>query len=479
MPSAMKPNHHPDSPTRPRDRAFGTLLRASRVAAGLTQEALAEAAGLSTRAISDLERGVKRHPHFESLRRLADALGLAGEARAHFEAVGHDAPLPLHRAPVPLPPPPPLAPLPVPLTPLVGREREIAAAVALLRRADVRWLTVLGPGGVGKTRLALAVAQAMTDDYGDSVCFVSLAAVTEPSAVLPTIAGALDLRDAAGQSLATRLVAHLRGRRLLLVLDNCEQVAAAAADIVAVVTHCPDIRVLTTSRETLAVRGERLFPLAPLAVPATAGPTDVATVAATASVQLFVQLATARTPLFALTDANAAAVAAICARLDGLPLAIELAAARVAVFSPPALLARLAQPLDLLTNGARDLPARQRTLRDALAWSYDLLTAAEQQLFRALCVCAGGWSLEAAEALGEADAGGRSRTRSARSSRKSLVWHTEVADAARFGMLGNGARVRRGAAGGAGRGEPARAATRTSSPPSRGRRNHACKGRSR
>jgi len=270
------------------------------------------------------------------------------------------------------------------------------------RRGDVRLLTLTGLGGVGKTRLALQVAASGSDAFPDGVAWVDLAPLRDPALVLPTIAQALDVHDADGRTPFDRLTEHLRDKRLLLLLDNCEQVSAAGPEVAALLGTCPGLRVLTTSRAALHVRGEYTIIVPPLEAPdpdPAQQPGDDALLRYTA-VALFVQRAQAVAPDFALTSANAAAVAAICARLDGLPLAIELAAARLAVFPPRALLARLDRRLPLLTGGPRDLPERQRTLRDTIAWSYNLLAADEQRLLRHLAVCAGGCTMEAAAALG-------------------------------------------------------------------------------
>ncbi|HEY7034014.1 MAG TPA: LuxR C-terminal-related transcriptional regulator [Thermomicrobiales bacterium] len=284
--------------------------------------------------------------------------------------------------------------------PLVGRDREYADLVALLPHPGApsgsRLVTVTGPGGVGKTRLALAVAQGVAGQFPDGVTLVPLAAIGDPDLVLPVVARALGLRDTGDRSVDAVLADFLHDRRALLLLDNLEQVVAVAPRLARLLISCPGLVVVATSRGALRITGEQEYPLPPLALPATDAQ-DIATLTVNPSVALFVRRAQAARPSFALTDANAATIADICRRLDGLPLALELAAAWSKVLSPPALLARLTQRLPLLTGGPRDAPTRLRTMRDAIAWSYDLLTADEQTLFRRLAVFAGGFTLEAAE----------------------------------------------------------------------------------
>jgi len=289
--------------------------------------------------------------------------------------------------------------LPVPPTALVGREDEVAQIGKLLRREDVRLVTLTGPGGMGKSRLSIQVAAGLREVFVGGVFFVSLAPISDPMLVLPTIAQVLGIRDVAGQAQALRVVETLQRGPVLLVLDNFEQVVGAAGQVADLLVSCPRLKVLVTSREVLHVRAEHEFTVPPLVLPDPARLPRLAALARFSSVALFVQRVQAVKPEFRLTTANAREVAEICVRLDGLPLAIELAAARMKLLSPQALLARMGRLLTLLTGGARDVPTRQQTLRNTISWSYHLLNAQEQRLFRWLSVFVGGCTLQAAEAV--------------------------------------------------------------------------------
>ena len=286
--------------------------------------------------------------------------------------------------------------LPLPLSGFVGRGREVASVCAVIRRDEVRLVTLVGPGGVGKTRVALAAAQRVQHDFADGTRFVPLAAINDPALVASSLATALGITESGGQSLTDQLVSAIGHRHLLLVLDNFEQLLPAAPLVADLLLACPALTVLATSRAPLRVTGEQLVPIPPMAVPAER---SLAAIESAEAVRLFVTRAQAADPAFELTETNAEAIAAICRRLDGLPLAIELAAARTALLPPEALLSRLDPMLPMLRGGPADAPARQQTMRDTISWSYSLLSPVEQSLFRRLGVFVGGFTLDAAEAV--------------------------------------------------------------------------------
>jgi len=292
--------------------------------------------------------------------------------------------------------------LPVQATPLVGRTRELRDLAALLAREDVRLVTLTGFGGAGKTRLALHAAAEAVDAFANGVWFVSLEAIDEPALVLPTIAQTLGLYESGDRPLADALRDHVRDQRLLLVLDNFEQVLPAAPAVSNLLDAAAQMKVLVTSRAPLHLAAERLFPVPPLRVPDLDSAEALEALSQYEAVALFAERARAVAPAFAVTSENAPAVAELCVRLDGLPLAIELAAARVKLLPPQALLARLGQRLELLRGGPRDRPERHQTLRATLDWSYELLDEEQRRVFARLAVFAGGFRLEAAEEVCDA-----------------------------------------------------------------------------
>jgi predicted ATPase len=331
--------------------------------------------------------------------------------------------------------------LPAPTSALVGRDKELAAAKELLLRDDVRLVTATGPGGIGKSRLALEVARELSDAFPGGVYFVPLAAVKDPGLLAFTIVRTLGIRETANQSAADTLREYLQNTLrapALLLVDNFEHMVEAATTLSGLLAVTPHLKLLVTSRAALRVHDEREFPVPPLALPDSRSKLSIEKLQEYSAISLFVQRAAAAKPNFALTEENAPIIAEICARLDGLPLAIELAAARIKLLSPAAMRSRLASSLQLLTGGARDLPARQQTLRQAIDWSYDLLSEAEQRLFRRLSVFLGGCSLEAVESVCDTkqDLGVDVLDGMASLVDKSLVRQTEQADGeTRFMML--------------------------------------------
>jgi predicted ATPase/DNA-binding XRE family transcriptional regulator len=373
--------------------SFGARLKALREAAGFTQEELATIAGLSVHAVSALERGERRRPHVETVRALSAALDLAEAAR--------DALLSSARAPAHTPAVDELreVSLPLPLTALVGRDPDLQTLRRWLADPAARLVTLVGPGGVGKTRLALELARIIADEGSIRVVFVSLAAIRDTSLVAPAIAESLGLSDVTALDLPRRVRVACRDSATLLVLDNFEQVLDVSSLVAALVTSAAPLRVLVTSRAPLRVRGEREYVVEPLVLDVDSGAMSPADLARVPAVRLFLERVRDVRPDFRLTSANAPTVAAICRRLDALPLALELAAPWLKVLTPEDLLRRLAHDVLPSAPGQRDLPERQRTMNATVAWSYQLLDADGQRLLRRLGVLPGRFPIEAAAAV--------------------------------------------------------------------------------
>jgi predicted ATPase/DNA-binding XRE family transcriptional regulator len=356
--------------------SFGTLLRRYRTAAGFTQEALAARAGLSARTIADLERGINRVPRHDTFELLTSSLELTAQQRALF--LGMVRPEMTATAPGTLS----MSRLPLPPASLIGREQEMTRALTLLRSDGVRLLTLTGPAGIGKTRLGLQIAHELGEHFADGVVFVALDALRDASLLMSVLAHALGLRESTEGEISEQVISFLQGKHFLLILDNFEQILEAASSVADLLSNCSRLSVLVTSRVPLRLRAEQILALAPLPL--------------AEAVTLFQERALAVRPGGVYAPQQ---VAAICERLDRLPLAIELAAMHVKTLSLSDLYERLTHRLKILRDGARDLPERQQTMEGAIAWSYELLTETQQYCFRALGIFVGGWTLEAAEAI--------------------------------------------------------------------------------
>jgi predicted ATPase/DNA-binding XRE family transcriptional regulator len=376
--------------------SFAELLRRHRLKAGLTQEALANLAGLSAHGIQRLESGASR-PYRETIRRLVQALRLSREDATALQDVA--PPAPRHRTSRAGTSPADIRhSLPAALTSFIGRELEKDELARLL--AVTRLLTLTGVGGCGKTRLALEVCRLVYDTYPDGVWLVELASITDPALIPQAVATAVGVRETPAQSLLTTLSTTLEPRQTLLVLDNCEHLLDACAHLAnTLLLACPRLQILATSREALGVAGEVSRRVPSLQVPPPESPPTAEAVGRYAAVQLFVERARAVQPTFAIAERTAATIGQVCQRLDGIPLALELAAALLRGLSVDDLATRLDQRFQLLTGGNRAALPRQQTLRATIDWSYGLLTEAERALFARLAVFAGSWDLEAAEAV--------------------------------------------------------------------------------
>ena len=391
----QSPSRSPTSTMQPEDDvrqgsegidALAAALKRLRTAAGLTQEELAERAAISARTVSDIERGLRTTVYRDTARRLADALGLSGEARHSFEWLVRP-----HNLAEAVPA------LPAFPTPLLGRSSELAAVTAAMA-SGVRLLTLTGPGGIGKTRLALEAARRLGESFPSGVVFVPLDDVHDPALVAPSVAKALGAAET-GEEIGVLIERRLAGRRVLLVLDTFEHLLAAGSLVATLLARCPESAFLVTSRSPLHIRGESELPVPPLEVPVSLRDDSLGDLRRSPGTALFLERAQAVRPELRMDETAAPLVLEICRKLEGLPLAIELAAARVKHLPLAALAAGLDHRLRVLTGGPHDLPTRQRTIRETVGWSHELLPPASRVLFRRLAVFSGGWSLASIETV--------------------------------------------------------------------------------
>ena len=369
---------------------FGDELRRKRRETGLTQEQLAERSGVSIRAITDIERGVVERPHVDTVQLLADALELEPDEAREW--------LNLRQAATSLPQPyaGDVSTLPDIPNHLIGRDESVNELIGLLRDPSIKLVNLTGPGGVGKTRVAVEAARRIASEFQDGARFVDLAPLQHPESVLPAIAEEFQVRGTNRTTLIDRVSNHLRRRSVLLILDNFEHLLSAAPEIAGLVNRDISAKVLVTSRARLQLQAEHEFPIGTLAVP---DPSEVDNLANYPVVRIFEERARQADPAFELTPANRSDVLEICRLVDGLPLAVELAAARVRIMSPGEIIPRLQERQHLLSGGFQDVPNRHRTMRDAISWSYHLLDSEEQRMLRQLSVSVGGWTLDATLAV--------------------------------------------------------------------------------
>ena len=407
------------------DTSFGKWVKQRRKSLDLTQGELAQRVGCAASMLQKVESD-ERRPSRQMAESLAQALCLAPDKSPAFVEFARAGQRALAGTPFRSP-----SNLPAPVTPLIGRERDAAKVRQRLLQDDTRLVTLLGPPGIGKTRLSLQVATEVRDHFDDGVFFIELASIADPELVAPTIIQVLGLEESGRQSPLDHLSDYLRDKLMLLVLDNLEQVIGSAPMIARLLAACPQIKLLATSRVPLRIRAERQWPVPPLTLPDLAHLPPPELLADYSACALFVDRAQAIQPGFAITAANAETVARICYRLDGLPLAIELIAARIKIMSPSELLARLGGKLLMQSDGLRDVDERQRTLQNTVEWSYNLLAPEEQILFARLAVFVGGWSLEAAEHV----CAGQVLDTLTALVNKSLVVQYEQAGESRFTML--------------------------------------------